>query len=83
MNHECPNCHAVFWKDPGESLGAMYVDYAVATIAFLAAWVVLALTTNLSDFAQMVLLGAIACTPLVNFRLLGGYRPSTFYRLFA
>jgi hypothetical protein len=22
---------------------------------------------------------AIACTPLVNFRLLGGYRPSTFY----
>jgi hypothetical protein len=27
-------------------------------------------------------LGAIACTPLVNFRLLGGYRPSTFYRLF-
>jgi hypothetical protein len=27
-------------------------------------------------------LGAIACTPLVNFRLLGAYRPGIFYRLF-
>src|SRR5258708_23927078 len=49
MNRECPNCHVTFWKDPGESLGAMYVDYAVATVAFLIAWLVLAFTTHLSD----------------------------------
>jgi len=22
MNRECPRCHVIFWKDPGETLGA-------------------------------------------------------------
>ncbi len=60
MNRECPNCHSVFWKDPGESLGAMYLDYAVAAGAFLISWLALDLTTKLSDLALFLILGAIA-----------------------
>jgi uncharacterized protein (DUF983 family) len=67
MNRECANCHAIFWKDPGESLGAMYVDYAVAAGAFLAAWLVLALVTNWSDLAQLVVLSVIAAVSVVVF----------------
>jgi len=67
MNRECPNCHSIFWKDPGESLGAMYVDYAIAAAAFLFSWLVLALTTNLSDFAQICLLSAIAIASVLIF----------------
>jgi uncharacterized protein (DUF983 family) len=67
MNRECANCHAIFWKDPGESLGAMYVDYAVAAGAFLVAWPVLALVTNLSDLGQLVVLSVIAAGSVVVF----------------
>ena len=65
MNRECPNCHVTFWKDPGESLGAMYVDYAVATVAFLVAWLVLDLTTNLSDPAQVAVVAPIAVAAIL------------------
>ena len=47
MNRECPRCHVVFWKDPGETLGAMYLDFAVAAASFLIVWAILALTTML------------------------------------
>ena len=67
MNRECPNCHVTFWKDPGESLGAMYVDYAVATGAFLVAWFVLDFTTHLSDLAQVAIVGAIAVASILVF----------------
>ncbi len=67
MNRECPNCHSIFWKDPGESLGAMYVDYAIAAAAFLLAWLALALTTHLSDFAQIALLSAVAVASVLIF----------------
>jgi uncharacterized protein (DUF983 family) len=60
MNRECPACHAVFWKDPGESLGAMYLDYAVAAAAFLICWAILDWTTRLSDLTQLVILCVIA-----------------------
>lgn len=72
MNRECPRCQAVFWKDPGESLGAMYLDYAVASSAFLAAWAILALTTNLSDSVLVFILCTVAagavllCYPLTR-----------------
>ena len=56
MNHECPNCHVVFWKDPGESLGAMYVDYAFGFGAFIVAWIALAVLTNLSEKIQIAIL---------------------------
>ncbi len=65
MNRTCPRCHVVFWKDPGESLGAMYLDYAVATIAFLASWGVLAFATHLGDTQQLIILSTIAAASVV------------------
>ncbi len=56
MNRTCPSCHVVFWRDPGEGLGAMYLDYAVAVVVFIAGWIVLALGTRLSDLAQVLIL---------------------------
>lgn len=50
----------VFWADPGESLGAMYLDYAVATVAFVTCWVILAYTTTLTDFVQWTIISAVA-----------------------
>jgi hypothetical protein len=43
----------------------MYLDYAVATIAFLAAWLVVALSTHLSDTVQIVILCAVAVSAVV------------------
>ncbi len=60
MNRNCPQCNVVFWADPGESLGAMYLDYAVATAVFLVAWAILAWTTALSDFAQWIIISILA-----------------------
>src|ERR1700730_10598434 len=67
MNRSCPRCHVIFWKDPGESLGAMYVDYAVATVAFLIAWLILDFTTHLSDPVQVAIVGAIAVGSILIF----------------
>jgi uncharacterized protein (DUF983 family) len=67
MNRECPNCHVTFWKDPGESLGAMYVDYVVATVAFLVAWLTLDFTTHVSDPMQFVIVAPIAVTSILLF----------------
>jgi uncharacterized protein (DUF983 family) len=71
MNRECPRCHVVFWKDPGESLGAMYLDYAVASVAFLVCWGLLAFT-RISDTLQILILCTVAaatvllCYPLTR-----------------
>ena len=65
MNRSCPACGVIFWKDPGESLGAMYVDYAVATVAFLIAWLILDFTTHLSDPVQVAIVGAIAVASIL------------------
>jgi len=67
MNRECPNCHSIFWKDPGESLGAMYVDYAIATGAFLVSWLALSIATKLSDLTQIVVVCAIAAASVIVF----------------
>jgi uncharacterized protein (DUF983 family) len=67
MNRNCPACGVVFWKDPGESLGAMYLDYAVATAVFLIGWLPLALLTNLSDTLQIAILGALAVASVLVF----------------
>ena len=61
MNRECPRCHVIFWKDPGETLGAMYLDFAVAAGSFLICWAILALTTHLSDAVEMFILSAVSC----------------------
>lgn len=60
MNRTCPNCQVVFWKDPGESLGAMYLDYAVVTAVFVPGWILLALLSGLSDAALIAILGGAA-----------------------
>lgn len=65
MNRTCPRCHVVFWKDPGESLGAMYLDYAVATIAFLVTWAVLAYATRVTDNQQIAILGLVGAASVV------------------
>ena len=67
MNRSCPKCHVVFWKDPGESLGAMYVDYAVATAVFLVAWLLLDILTKLSDPVQIVIVGSLAVASVLVF----------------
>ena len=51
----------------GESLGAMYVDYAVATVAFLIAWFILDFTTHLSDPVQIAIVGFIAVASILIF----------------
>lgn len=67
MNRRCPACGVVFWKDPGESLGAMYLDYAVATAAFVILWIVLSYFTDLSDAVQIAILGAAAVASVLAF----------------
>ncbi len=67
MNRQCPVCGVLFWKDPGESLGAMYLDYAVATAAFVALWIVLAGFTTLTDRVQIPILGAAAVASVLAF----------------
>ena len=67
MNRECPSCHVVFWKDPGESLGAMYLDYAFASAVFLVTWLLLAWLTSLSDAAQIAIVGAISVASVLIF----------------
>jgi hypothetical protein len=62
MNRTCPNCHVVFWKDPGESLGAMYLDYAVAAASFLFAWALISSTTEVSQLTLIVMVSAAAVT---------------------
>ncbi len=72
MNRECPECHVVFWKDPGESLGAMYLDYAVASFAFVTCWVILTYATQLPEHVQILILCTVAagsvllCYPLTR-----------------
>jgi uncharacterized protein (DUF983 family) len=67
MNRECPRCHVVFWKDPGETLGAMYLDFAVASGSFLVCWAILAFATRWSDVVQIFLLSAIASGSVLLF----------------
>src|SRR5437879_1273397 len=67
MNAECPSCHVVFWKDPGESLGAMYLDYAVATVAFLGGWILLSLFARLTDTELIATLGVAAVASVLIF----------------
>ena len=54
-------------KVPGDALGSMYVDYAVATVAFLIAWLILDLTTHLSDPVQVAIVSAIAVASILIF----------------
>jgi hypothetical protein len=67
MNRTCPNCRVVFWKDPGESLGAMYLDYAVAVGAFLLSWLALELTASIPEIEKFLVLSAVAAGSVLVF----------------
>ncbi|HEY2106204.1 MAG TPA: hypothetical protein VGH29_10500 [Candidatus Binataceae bacterium] len=56
INKICPVCNVTFWRDPGEVLGAMYLDWAVAMGTFLTLWAAFAWLTNLSELAQFFIL---------------------------
>jgi hypothetical protein len=45
----------------------MYVDYAVATVAFLIVWLTLDWTTHLSDLMQVVIVAPIAVASILIF----------------
>ena len=38
MNEHCPSCRALFWKNEGEWMGPMVMDYTAAGAAFLLSW---------------------------------------------
>jgi uncharacterized protein (DUF983 family) len=63
MNRACPACHVIFWRDPGEFIGAMYLDYAVAVAAFLVSWFVLA---RIAELSQVTLLVAVAASAVAS-----------------
>ena len=67
VNRECPNCHVVFWKDPGETLGAMYLDYVIAFGCFFVAWGLFALLSDLPEVTEIVVLSAITVGSLLIF----------------
>jgi len=65
VNKECSVCHITFWRDPGEALGAMYFDWAVAMATFLVLWAALAWLTNLSELAQFFILSTAAVASVI------------------
>jgi uncharacterized protein (DUF983 family) len=67
MNRACPRCQVMFWKDSGESVGAMYVDYGVAAGAFLVAWALMAWFTDASDLVMLGVLAVVAVASVLVF----------------
>jgi len=65
INKTCPVCNVTFWRDPGEVLGAMYFDWAVAMATFLVLWAALAWLTNLSELVQFFILSTAAAAAVV------------------
>ncbi len=65
INTICPVCHVTFWRDPGEVLGAMYFDWAVAMAAFLLLWAAFAWLTNLSEIALFFILSTAAASAVI------------------
>src|SRR5260370_8797450 len=41
MNYACPVCNSVFWKNEGEWIGPMVIDYTVAVGGALLSWAAL------------------------------------------
>ena len=66
INPTCPACHVTFWRDPGEVLGAMYLDWIAAMAAFLSLWALLAWLTNWSEITQLFILSAAACVAVIS-----------------
>ena len=65
INTTCPTCNVTFWRDPGEVLGAMYFDWAVAMAAFLSLWAAFAWLTSLSEIAQFFILSTAAAAAVI------------------
>lgn len=54
MNSACPACGSVFWKNEGEWIGPMVIDYAVAVAGVLVSWAVL-MFFDFCETAQIVI----------------------------
>jgi uncharacterized protein (DUF983 family) len=54
MNERCESCGAVFWKNEGEWLGPMVMDYSAAGAAALLSWLVTS-WFDLSGAAQFMI----------------------------
>jgi uncharacterized protein (DUF983 family) len=65
INKVCSVCNVTFWRDPGEVLGAMYFDWAVAMGTFLVLWAALAWLTKLSEMAQFFILSPTAAAAVI------------------
>jgi uncharacterized protein (DUF983 family) len=50
MNERCSSCGAIFWKNEGEWLGPMVMDYTAAGAAALLTWLV----TSWLDFSELM-----------------------------
>ncbi len=59
MNSTCPACNSTFWKNEGEWIGPMVIDYSAAVTGVLASWAVL-MFFGFSEIAQLTIPAAIA-----------------------
>jgi uncharacterized protein (DUF983 family) len=54
MNWACPICGSVFWRNDGEYLGPMVIDYTVAVTVAMVSWAPLAVL-GASDMLQVII----------------------------
>jgi hypothetical protein len=59
MNSACPVCNSVFWKNEGECIGPMVIDYTVAVGGALLSWAALVFF-SFSGTLQVVIPAAVA-----------------------
>jgi uncharacterized protein (DUF983 family) len=64
MNRRCSACGAIFWKNEGEWLGPVVVDYSAATAAALVAWSIVVFA-GASPAVQLACAGAAAIAAAV------------------
>jgi uncharacterized protein (DUF983 family) len=68
MNSACPVCGSVFWKNEGEWIGPVVIDYTVAVAIALVSWTA-SVFFGLSEAAQLtiaagsVIVGGVAIVP--------------------
>jgi uncharacterized protein (DUF983 family) len=59
MNYACPVCNSVFWKNEGEWIGPMVIDYTVAVGGALLSWAALVFF-SFSGTLQVVIPSVVA-----------------------
>ena len=59
MNSACPACNSVFWKNEGEWIGPMVIDYTVAVGGALLSWAALVFF-SFSETLQIIIPAMVA-----------------------